>query len=220
MKKESVYKGILGLGAVSTAFYLKEIHHKYQKRNEEFSTASFVMYQIDFQEINLFLPNNFEVLIPIAESYLKEISDLGIAKLLIPNITIHETLDQIEIPFETCHPVDLTLEYLEKNRISEAYLFGTLYTMNSEYLNSKFSERNIKILKPTNSNQNWIDDFRKKVYDENETPEEINIFRNLVQKYSEKNIVVIGCTELSIYSLKENQSCIDMMDLQIEEFLK
>lgn len=220
MKKESVYKGILGLGAVSTAFYLKEIHHKYQKRNEEFSTASFVMYQIDFQEINPFLPNNFEVLIPKAKSYLKEISGLGIAKLLIPNITLHETLDQIEIPFEICHPVDLTLEYLEKNRISEAYLFGTLYTMNSEYLNSKFSERNIKILKPTNSNQNWIDDFRKKVYDENETPEEINIFRNLVQKYSEKNIVVIGCTELSIYSLKENQSCIDMMDLQIEEFLK
>ena len=220
MKRESVYKGILGLGAVSTAFYLKEIHHKYQKRNGEFSTASFVMYQIDFQEINPFLPNNFEVLIPKAKSYLKEISDLGITRLLVPNITLHETLDQIEIPFEICHPVDLTLEYLEENRISEAYLFGTLYTMNSEYLNSKFSERNIKILKPTDSDQSWIDTFRKKVYLEKQTSKEIEIFQNLIQKYSGKKPVVIACTELSIYSLKQNPSCIDMMDLQIEDFLK
>ena len=91
--------------------------------------------------------------------------------------------------------------------------------MNSEYLNSKFSAKNIKILKPTSSDQNWIDDFRKIVYDENEKPEEINIFRNLVRKYSEKKTVIIACTELSIYSLKKNPSCIDMMDLQIEAFL-
>ena len=220
MKEESVSRGILGLGAVSTAFYLKEIHRRYQERNSAFSTCPFLMYQIDFQEINPFLPNHFDILIPKMESYLNEISNLGFSKLLVPNITLHETLDQIEIPLEIWHPIDLTLKCLEENKIAEVYLFGTLYTMNSEYLNSKFSEKNIKILKPTSSDQNWIDDFRKMVYVEKEYSAEIEDFQNLIRKYSEKNIVVIGCTELSIYSLKENPSCIDMMDLQIEAFLK
>ena len=215
-----ISKGVLGLGAVSTAFYLKEIHRKYQEKNHQFSTCPLLVYQIDFQEINPFLPNQYEVLISKLKETLKEITTLGISKLLIPNITLHETLDQIEIPLEICHPVDLTLKHLKDNQISEVYLFGTLYTMNSEYLKSRFLAKKVKVLQPVESDQKWIDDFRKKVYQGNETLEEITFFQTLIQKYSEKNAVVIACTELSVFSLKENPSCIDMMDLQIEEFLK
>ena len=215
-----ISKGVLGLGAVSTAFYLKEIHRKYQEKNHQFSTCPLLVYQIDFQEINPFLPNQYEVLIPKLKETLKEITTLGITRLLIPNITLHETLDQIKIPLEICHPVDLTLKHLEENGISEVYLFGTLYTMNSEYLKSRFLAKKVKVLQAVESDQKWIDDFRKKVYQGNETLEEITFFRTLIQKYSEKNAVVIACTELSVFSLKENPSCIDMMDLQIEEFLK
>lgn len=220
MKNEEVCKGILGLGSVSTGFYVKEIHRKYQEMNKEFSTFPFLMYQIDFQEINLFLPIQFDILIPRLKVYLKNVENLGVKKLLVPNITLHETLDQMEIPLEICHPIHLTLDFLENNHISEVYLFGTLYTMNSEYLRSRFSEKNITVLKPTESDQNWIDDFRKKVYEEKVILEEITLFQDLIQKYSEKNPVVIACTELSVYSLKENPFCIDMMDLQIEEFIK
>ena len=92
--------------------------------------------------------------------------------------------------------------------------------MNSEYLKSRFLAKKVKVLQPVESDQKWIDDFRKKVYQGNETLEEITFFQTLIQKYSEKNAVVIACTELSVFSLKENPSCIDMMDLQIEEFLK
>ena len=220
MKEESVSRGILGLGAVSTAFYIKEIHRKYQVINAEFSAFPFIMYQIDFQEINPFLPNQFSVLIPAIQDYLDKFSESGISKLLIPNITLHETLDQIRIPIEICHPVNLTLKYLDENQIDEVYLFGTLYTMNSEYLQSKFSEKRIKILKPIETDQIWIDHFRKKVYDEIATSDDINFFQNLLQKYAAEKPVVIACTELSVFAPKENPSCIDMMDLQIEEFLK
>lgn len=215
-----ISKGVLGLGTVSTAFYLKEIHRKYQEKNHQFSTCPLLVYQIDFQEINPFLPNQYEVLISKLKETLKEITTLGIAKLLVPNITLHETLDQIEIPLEICHPVDLTLKHLKDNQISEVYLFGTLYTMNSEYLKSRFLAKKVKVLQPVESDQKWIDDFRKKVYQGTETLEEITFFQTLIRKYYETNVVVIACTELSVFSLKENPSCIDMMDLQIEEFLK
>ena len=220
MKNNSDLKGVLGLGSVSTGFYLKKIHNKYQEKNKEFSTCPLVVYQIDFQELNPFLPNNFEVLIPRLKSYFKSISNLGITKLLIPNITLHETLDQIETPLKICHPIDLTIQYLNENQIFEVYIFATLYTTNSDYIQSRFSENKIQILKPTVSDQNWIDDFRKRVYEEQETLEETALFQNLIQKYSNKENVVIACTELSVFYSKENPSCIHMMDLQIDEFLK
>ena len=217
---DAVSRGLLGLGAASTTFYLQEIHKRYQKANEEFSTCPLLLYQIDFQEINPYLPSQFPILVPKVQRYLEEIANFGITKLLVPNITLHETLDQIEIPMEICHPIDLTLDYLKKNDISEVYLLGTLYTMNSEYLHSRFAEKNITLLKSTESDQNWIDDFRKKVYQEKVTAEEINLFQKLIQQYSQKKAVVIACTELSVFSSKKNPSYIDMMDLQIEAFLK
>ncbi len=217
---DAVSRGVLGLGAASTSYYLQEIHKRYQKANEEFSTCPLLLYQIDFQEINPFLPIQFPPLVPKVQRYLEEISNFGITKLLVPNITLHETLDQIETPLQICHPVDLTLKYLQDNAIGEVCIFGTLHTMNSQYLKSKFSAKRITLLKPKEFDQNWIDDFRKKVYLEKTTSDEERNFQNLIQKYSKDKTVVIACTELSIFSPKENPLCIDMMDLQIEEFLK
>lgn len=220
MKIDRTSKGILGLGATSTTYCLKEIHSKYQKKNNVYSTFPCLLYQVDFQELNPYLPNQFDMLIPTLKTYLEQISDLGVTHLLIPNITLHETLDQIKTPLEICHAVNLTLKYLVENSIWEVFIFGTLYSMNSDYLRSKFSAKNVKILKPSDSDQNWIEHFRKKVYQQNATLTETENFHHLIEKYTEKNPVIIACTELSVFSAKKNPSCIDMMDLQIEAFLK
>ena len=213
-------RGILGLGKESTAYYIHQIHHQYHLERDGYSTCPFLLYQIDFQEINPFLPNNFSTLIPKMEVCLRQISELGITKLLVPNITLHETLDQMVIPLQLCHPVTLTLEYLNQNSISAVYLFGTKYTMNSGCIHQKFEENGIKIKSPTEADQMWLDDFRKTVYEMRQTAESISIFQNMIKTYGKHLPVVIACTELSIFSLKENPFCIDMMDLQIEDFFR
>ncbi|KIA90150.1 aspartate/glutamate racemase family protein [Kaistella jeonii] len=220
MINDSTLKGVLGLGNASTEYYLKRIHEKYKLKNKEFSTCPLLLYQIDFQEINLYLPDQFSVLIPKLENYFSKILELGISKLLVPNITIHETLDQMKLPFDIFHPVNLTLDYLKKNEISEATLLGTLYTMNSEYLKAKFQKEGISLLKPAASDQKWIDNFRKKIYNEEESPSEILVFQDLIKKYIVESNVIIACTELSLFALKNDSSCIDMANLQIEEFLR
>ena len=217
---KSISKGVLGLGEASTAYYLNQIHQKFNERNEEFSTSPLLLYQFDFQEINPFLPDQFQELIPRVTEYLNKISELGISKLLVPNITVHETLDQITHSIQICHPVQLTIEHLIKNRISEIVIFGTLYTMNSEYLKRNFLEAGINIIPPESEDQLWIDDCRKKVYQNESTDDEIAAFQNLIKIYMKQKPVVIACTELSIYCLKNENYCIDMADLQIEEFLK
>ena len=220
MSAELPIKGILGLGKESTLFYLNQIQKRYQSNNKEWSTCSFVMYQIDFHEVNLLLPNQFQDLIPKVQNYLEQIEKLGITKLLIPNITLHETVDQIEFDGFICHPLTLTLHYLQENNISQVFIFGTSYTMNSEYMKQKFSEKDIKLLTPTNDDQIWIDDFRKEVDQQKPSPNRILEFQNLIKKYSVVHPVVIACTDLSLFALKNNLSCIDMAELQIEEFLK
>lgn len=220
MSSKLTLKGVLGLGSASTQYYLNAIHEKFRKNKDDFSTCPLILYQIDFQEINPYLPNQFSILIPKLDQYFSKILDLGISNLLIPNITLHETLDQMELPFQIYHPVDLTLKYLKQDKISKFFLFGTLYTMNSDYLKNRFLAEGIALLKPDESDQKWLDDFRKKVYYKKESPIEIEDFKNLVKKYSKENPVVIGCTELSLYALRNTPSCIDMANLQIEEFLK
>ena len=217
---KSISKGVLGLGEASTAYYLNQIHKKFNERNQEFSTCPLLLYQVDFQEINPFLPDQFVELIPRVNDYLNNISELGISKLLVPNVTFHETLDHITHSIQICHPVQLTIEHLIKNRISEVIIFGTLYTMNSEYLKRNFLEAGINIIPPEIKNQLWIDDFRKKVYKKESTADEIEAFQSLIKKYMQQKPVVISCTELSIHCLKNENYFIDMADLQIEEFLK
>lgn len=213
-------KGILGLGKESTSYYLDQIQTQYHLKNEEFSTCPYLLYQIDFQEINPFLPDQFSILIPNLELYFDQIMKLGITKLLVPNITLHQTLDQMKFDFEICHPVSLTAKYLQEQSFSKATLFGTHYTMNSTYLKEKFADSHVELLVPSAEDQKWIDEFRKHVYLKDESVKDIADFQNLIQKYSVDYPVIIGCTELSIHSVKDNPNCIDMADLQIEDFLK
>lgn len=213
-------RGILGLGHHSTQYYVGEIQRRFKIDGEEFSTYPYLLYQIDFQEINPFLPDQFDKLIPQINFYFNDLANFGISKLLIPNVTLHETLDQIKFDVEICHPIDLTIAHLQENKIAKVYLFGTAYTMNSPYLKDKFSANKIEIIGVEENDQQAIDTFRKAVYGKEETSTQIKEFQNLIRKYSVKYPVLIACTELSIYALKNDVNCIDMADLQITEFLK
>lgn len=212
-------KGILGLGNSSTLFYINEINSQFNKVNGEFSTCPFIFYQVDFAGINPYLPHDFEVLIPKIKIYLDEIERLGIEKLLIPNITLHETVDKISANLKIIHAVDLTIKKLKENNIREVVLFGTVFTMNSNYFSEKFKKENIRIILPDQKDQLFIDDFRKKVYDKTGNSEEIGKFQNLCYLYSIQKALVLACTELSIHN-PGSDNIFDMVKIQIEEFLK
>lgn len=213
-------KGILGLGKESTQYYLSQVHEKYNNENLDFSTCPMLIYQIDFQEINPFLPDQFAILKERLENYLKEIKNLGITKLLIPNITLHETLDQLKFDIEISHPVNLTIDHLIEQKIDRITIFGTSYTMNSSYLKNKFLDKNISVSVVDFEDQNRIDRFRKDVYRNEQTEEDTRHLHQLIKKYSVKSCVLLACTELSVVANKEDLNFIDMADLQINDFLR
>ncbi|MGA9211229.1 hypothetical protein [Kaistella sp.] len=44
MKTDLPHHRILGLGSISTQYYLQRIHQKYQEQNQEFSTYPLLLY--------------------------------------------------------------------------------------------------------------------------------------------------------------------------------
>ena len=85
--------GILGLGSRSTLFYIKELHKKIHLLLGDYHTFPCLVYNIDFNTINPYLPNQFDKLVPKLKEYLDQLFKLKITVCIIPNITLHETYD-------------------------------------------------------------------------------------------------------------------------------
>ncbi|WP_033958877.1 aspartate/glutamate racemase family protein [Psychroserpens jangbogonensis] len=221
MAKQSKQTCILGLGERSTQYYVNTLHNKFHEKLGDFHTFPFLMYQIDFNLINPFLPNQFDKLIPELTNTLNEISKFEVEQYLIPNITLHETLDKIAHNLNIVHPIQLTIAYCKANDINTIVLFGSQYTMTSNYISDALKAEGINTKRPTAEEQIDIDNFRKKVYNNSDLDSDFRNYQNLIQLYSKDYLVVTACTELSLcHNQLDHPKVIDMALLQIQQVLK
>lgn len=207
--------GILGLGSRSTLFYIDKLNRQYNECNVAYSTCPFLLYNTDFSLLNPFLPNNFEKLIPQLTTYLNELTDLGVTQLLIPNITLHETLDKIECKLSVIHPIDIAISKLKEMNKTEAVVFGSHYTMTSDYLKNKFVEQNITLVSPTKDELVLIDKVRQQVYSGEDNSQEIKEYYELIKSYASRSTIILACTELSIINSEPPTQVLDMALCQI-----
>lgn len=208
--------GLLGLGSFSTLFYIKELNMLYNNRYGNFSTCPFKMLNVDFNKINNLLPNTSKALEINVNDSLNELKKLEIDTLLVPNITLHETIDQLNIKTNLIHPIHKTIAAIKRNKHDNVTLFGSLYTMQSGYISSKFKKNNITILQPSKEDMLKIDGLRIAVYNGKETKEQLNIFNQLIKKYTKNGIVVLACTELSVAFNLTDILVYDMARIQIQ----
>lgn len=108
---------------------------------------------------------------------------------------------------------------MQKNQWTKIVLFGSLHSMQSEYLRQHFHSNKIEILQPLEEEMFLIDEVRKHVYNETETEDLIKKYHSLILKYTTNYPVVLACTELSIFNPKNSHNIVDMVQLQIEEAL-
>lgn len=206
--------GILGLGSRSTLWYLEQLNITFQQAKGGFSTLPFVLLNSDFDTINPYLPNDFKRLIPVLSESISDIQSLGIRALLIPNITLHETLDQLDAlaGLSVIHPMQEGLQRLEPDQ--PVMLLGTRYTMSGEYFRKTWA--GVDVHSPSEEDMSFIDELRKTAYEENPNQQEIARFAHMVIRWSADYQVVLACTELSlIYQHFEAERVIDLARLQI-----
>ncbi|WP_299247820.1 aspartate/glutamate racemase family protein [uncultured Lacinutrix sp.] len=207
--------GLLGLGSFSTLFYIKELNALYNAKHGGFSTCPFKMLNVDFNAINNLLPNTSKALDTIVKDSLNKLQNLQIDTIVVPNITLHETIDRLNIRTNLIHPIEETISRIKESKHANVTIFGTLYTMQSNYITSKFTAQNITILQASKEDMQQIDDLRIAIYNGKETEAQLVIFNKLINKYTKNGIVVLACTELSVaYNIK-NSLVYDMARIQI-----
>jgi len=215
--------GILGLGSKSTLYYIEELNRLYKKEHGGFSTFPFKLLNTNFDEINSLLPNYSEELDTAVTKYLYQLLELNIQAILIPNITIHETVDKIidreKMGATIIHPLIETNAILQDNNVKEVLLLGTYYTMNSTYINSYFKKNNILVMKPSQQEMETIDRIRKEVYIGVNINGNTKLLKELTDRFTQDHHVVIACTELSMINSESNVRIHDMAKIQIEETL-
>ena len=208
---------LLGLGNQTTLYYLETLNELYHKELGGFHTFPCVIYNIDFNDINPYLPNQFDELTPRLQDYLNYLSDNFIGQLLIPNITLHETYDKCQSELKIIHPLQLAKEYIQNNKIFQMKIFGSKYTMESDYISSNLKSLGIEITTPDNHDKAFLDTIRKNVYEDKNTNEDLIMYQKLLDKYTSNCHVLIACTELSIINSQcANKKTIDLATLQMK----
>ncbi|TYB71486.1 aspartate/glutamate racemase family protein [Bizionia gelidisalsuginis] len=220
MNEKGEALGILGLGNRSTLFYINALNTAFQSQKKGYSTFPFILVNVDFNTINPYLPNDFDTLLPTVSEVITTLEKLPITHLLIPNITIHETIDRLATPLKVLHPLSLSAKILKLKKEASAVVFGTRYTMTSPYFIEYFAAEGIQIQSPSVEDMVFIDQFRQSVYASTETETETNTYYTLLKKYSSKAPVILACTELSVLHCNNDHfNSIDLATLQIEEGL-
>lgn len=194
--------GLLGLGRRATDFYLQYLPH---------DSDHLHIVEVDFDnDINPYLPNNELMLDGRLRTELERFE--GVDAILIPNITLHETLDRIDPDggrYAVVHAVRETIAHLQKASVQRVTIFGSLHTMNAPELRSQFERGGIQVNCVSEEDQSTIDDFRKTVYTGGETADDLDSYQQLLDTYKASSCVVLACTELSL-ATPEQEGVVDM----------
>jgi aspartate racemase len=213
--------GILGLGSFSTLFYIEELNCMYQAKMKGYNTFPFKMLNVNFDAINRLLPDPSKQLKDLVQQSINELTDLKVDVILVPNITLHETIDKLNLTVEIIHPLACTLDEIQKNSCKKIVLIASSYSMNSTYISSHFTKNEIEVILPSENEMLFIDTVRKEVYENKASAENLEKYNSLIEKYAEKSAVVIACTELSLaFKSTKELEIYDMSRIQILEAIK
>lgn len=203
--------GVLAMSEDATQWYLKQLE-----------STEITVFNTDFERINALLPSPSDQIIKLLKSYLNQVTKVD--KLLIPNITIHNTIDCIlateHFPFTIIHPVDLLIKELKNITCKKVLLTGTIHTMQPGYISEKLNEAGIEVTFPNSKEIMEIDTLRKEVYRKRAKEKQIQAFHQLLNSYTKNITVVLACTELSMINKVAAKNILDMAQIQINNCQK
>ncbi len=208
--------GLLGLGARTTSFYLTYLNKIYTENFNGDGTFPLTLVNTNFDQINRYLPAQFDKLALVLKPYL---SQVNCARLIVPNITLHETLDVMRTS-NLIHPVYETIRFLQQDNCSKVILLGSQYSMKAPYLSDMLKVNGIDVMKPLEDEQIQLDIWRKRIYAYQETTSDVLAYQGLIRSYSLIAPIVVACTELSLITPQTQSNIYDMTRIQMRAAFK
>ncbi|WP_054112681.1 aspartate/glutamate racemase family protein [Marinagarivorans algicola] len=226
LERDYLGLGLLDLGERTVEFYKAEIARQYaEKIGHPLVAGGLHIVPADFSEINTHLPNQFAALKPLMADNIKQSVMAGIRVLIMPNITLHETIDQLEPALmrglKIIHPVLASVRRLQAEKVKAITLIASGYSSTSPRLAQYFNQHDIAIIRPSTEHIACIDEIRKNTYLGKETDENKKTYHRLITHYQQSSPVVVACTELSLLlNAKAIDTVFDTARLQIEAALE
>lgn len=207
--------GILGLGKRSTLFYKEELSVRLANSVVANGGLEIPLIQADFDQINPYLPDNHSVIKENLKSSIDEIVASNIAQVIVPNITLHKVLDEMELPFQLIHPLELMERKLALYKLP-VMIIGTRHTSKNSFIGKAASDRGFELILAEDEDVEQVDQLRLNIFNSVETAQEVYDFNALVNRLAYSYTVIIACTELSIANLHSYKT-LDLGRFQIEE---
>lgn len=212
--------GVLGLDSQSTCYYLDEINKAYKQEMGGYSTCPLVLINADFNKINPFLPSGFNELREYLTLKINELESLGVERVIVPNITLHEALEVLELDTYVLNPLHLIGDFFNSEGIREVVLLGTKHTMRSSYFKRVLGKHGIQLIIPEPRIFNFVEGFRKKVYAKLDCEKDRMDYQKHVSALMVKSPVVSACTELSMHYNDSVKNFYDLSNFQIRELME
>ncbi len=209
--------GLLQTGQLATAFYLEKLNSLYRHKGGSVCDLPIQIIETNFAQINRFLPDGHSQVRELLNPALRKASETGVTDLLVPNITLHEILDQMigSFDFKLIHPIAIGIENLNLRQIRTVSVLGTRHTMQRNYIRGHFENAGIQIVDLSQSQISILDQLRLEVFAGKDRSEALEKILKLLSP--SVDALVLACTELSVAAQHSQvRNVVDLVDVQIE----
>jgi len=205
-----------GISWESTIEYYRIINLEINKRLGGKHSAEILMYSFDFDEIDKFNQNDeFD---KVGDRIVEESNNLikaGADFIVLCANTAHKWAEKVKqnTGVHLVHIADAAGPTIIDARIKNVLLLGTKFTMEEEFIKSKFlNEYNLNVRIPDQKDRQIIHDI---IYNElivgdfNKGSQELIL--EIIHKSKEVEGVILGCTELPLI-IKQNDCRFELFD--------
>ena len=193
-----------GMSWESTIPYYRIINEETKEKLGGLHSAKTILYSVEFDEIEKCQASgNWEKSASILGEAAKKLEVAGADFILICTNTMHKVYTQIQsvVKIPVIHIADATITELKKNKINNAGLLGTKYTMTQDFYKQRLIEQGINVIVPDDKDISYINEiiFHELCIGkikESSRKKFLEIMTHLKNKGAEG--IILGCTEIGL----------------------
>ncbi len=218
--------GILGgMSYESTIKYYAQILERYYQIKQDYAYPEVVIFSLNFQRvIDLEHGNNKVEYVDYLMEGIESLEKAGANFILMaansPHAVYEDLIQLTKVPILSI--VKATAEKAQQEKLNKILLLGIKFTMQSSFYQDYFAKLNMRIITPSESEQDTINQI---IFDElvigNFTEESKQKLLKIISNY-EVDGVILGCTELPLILQQKdiNIKLLDTVEVHVEAALK
>ena len=220
-----------GTGPESTLMYYKELNSRIDKISNEKNMPEITIESVDFRRVwNYVCNKEYDRLSDYLSEKIQNLVKVGCELISLTAVTMHVVFDEIakksNSPFPLVSIPKAVSEEIVSRGIKKVGLFGTIFTMEQDYMKKDLIDSGVQVFVPEKSERELIakrifEELEKGIVKESTLKEFVEIINSMVKRNGIEGII-LGCTELPLLLNTNNcpVACFDSVEIHINKLIK